>query len=129
MSYMVTAKRWEHGWELHIAGAERSTHIGVTQSRTLADAERMVRDYLRLDEHPDWKTATVHVVPDLGSLREEVQRVKERSRAAETAQREAARDAREVARRLRQEGLSVTDTAVVLGVSRGRVSQLVKEAP
>jgi hypothetical protein len=27
--YAVTAKRWKHGWELHIDG------VGVTQSRTL----------------------------------------------------------------------------------------------
>jgi hypothetical protein len=40
VSYTVRAKRWEHGWELHIAD------VGVTQSRTLADADRMVRDYI-----------------------------------------------------------------------------------
>lgn len=121
MSYTVTAKRWEKGWELHIDG------VGVTQSRTLADAERMVRDYLRLDEHADFETATVHIVPDLGSLHAEVQRAREHTRAAEVAQREAAAEARRVARELRRAGLSVTDTATVLGVSRGRVSQLVAD--
>ena len=34
----VTAKRWKHGWELHIDG------VGVTQSRTLDTAGQMVRD-------------------------------------------------------------------------------------
>jgi hypothetical protein len=33
--YHVTARRWAHGWELHIDG------VGVTQSRTLASAERI----------------------------------------------------------------------------------------
>ena len=42
-SYTVRAKRWEHGWELHIAG------VGVTQSHGLDDAEMMVRDYIALD--------------------------------------------------------------------------------
>ena len=32
MAYNVIAKRWEHGWELHIDG------IGVTQSRLLSGA-------------------------------------------------------------------------------------------
>ena len=41
--YEVTATRWERGWELDIDG------VGVTQSRTLRDAEERVRDYLRLD--------------------------------------------------------------------------------
>ena len=36
-TYQVRAKRWEHGWELHIEG------VGVTQSRTLWDAEDMAR--------------------------------------------------------------------------------------
>ncbi|WP_060633939.1 hypothetical protein [Pseudonocardia sp. EC080610-09] len=47
-TYIVTTRRWERGWELHIAdtaGAE----IGVTQSHKLSSAERMVRDYLALD--------------------------------------------------------------------------------
>jgi hypothetical protein len=42
-SYAVTAKRWEHGWELHIDG------VGVTQSADLDGAEEMVRDYIALD--------------------------------------------------------------------------------
>jgi hypothetical protein len=41
--FQVRAERWARGWELHIAG------VGVTQSRTLAEAEHMVRDYIRLD--------------------------------------------------------------------------------
>ena len=32
MAYNVIAKRWEHGWELHIDG------IGVTQSHLLSGA-------------------------------------------------------------------------------------------
>jgi hypothetical protein len=43
MTYKVTAKVWEHGWILHIAG------VGVTQSEGVEDAEAMVRDYLELD--------------------------------------------------------------------------------
>jgi hypothetical protein len=39
-TYVVRAKRWAHGWELHIEG------VGVTQSRTLDGAEQMVRDYI-----------------------------------------------------------------------------------
>src|SRR5438067_4186011 len=41
-TYTVRAKRWAHGWELHIDGE------GVTQARSLAAAERQVRDYLSL---------------------------------------------------------------------------------
>ena len=44
--------------------------------------------------------------------------------AAADASREAARRSREVVRELRAEGYSVADTAAILGVSRGRISQL-----
>ncbi|MEX0835052.1 MAG: hypothetical protein WD010_03105 [Nitriliruptor sp.] len=117
--YDVVAKRWEHGWELRIDG------VGVTQSRTLARAERTVRDYLETLLGVSTDGATVVVRPDLGALGERVRQVRERTRAAQDAQRRAAVEAREVAQALRDEGLSVTDTAAVLGVSRGRVSQLV----
>ena len=53
VTYTVTAKRWEHGWELHIHG------VGVTQSRTVAGAEDMIRDYLRCDGKPDWDSAVI----------------------------------------------------------------------
>ncbi len=117
-THHVAAKRWSQGWELHIEG------VGVTQSRTLATAESTVRDYLETLLEVDTDGAQIIVAPDLGELSERVHRVREHTRAAETAQRQAARESREVARALRAAGLSVTDTAAVLGVSRGRVSQL-----
>jgi hypothetical protein len=47
VKYTVKASRWERGWELRIEG------VGVTQSRGLADAEKMVRSYLRMDLGPE----------------------------------------------------------------------------
>jgi DNA-directed RNA polymerase specialized sigma24 family protein len=85
----------------------------------------MVRDYLRLDGHADWKSSDLVIAPDLDGLERRASAARELTRSAEQAQRDAAREARAVARALREAGLSVTDTATVLGVSRGRVSQLV----
>jgi hypothetical protein len=119
MTYTVRARHWERGWELHVDG------VGVTQSRTLAAADAMVRDYLRLDGHADWHDAALAILPDLDGLEARVAEARALTRSAEQAQRDAAREARAVARALREAGLSVSDTAAVLGVSRGRVSQLV----
>jgi DNA-directed RNA polymerase specialized sigma24 family protein len=119
MTYKVRARHWERGWELHVDG------VGVTQSRTLAGAEEMIRDYLRLDGHADWHDAALAIAPDLDGLETRAANARELTRSAERAQLDAAREARAVARALRAEGLSVSDTATVLGVSRGRVSQLV----
>jgi hypothetical protein len=117
--FRVRAKRWAHGWELHIEDA------GVTQSRTLEGAERMVRDYVESLTGRDTSGDTVTITPDLGGLEEKAARIRERLAQAQQESRDAAVASREVARELRDAGLSVTDAAAVLGVSRGRISQLV----
>lgn len=117
-TYTVTAKRWKHGWELHVDG------IGVTQSKTLATAEQMVRDYIETLTDQDVSGADVVITPELGALGKKVKTVRAQVDAAERAQRDAAQAKRQLADDLRSAGLSVSDTAAILGVSRGRVSQL-----
>lgn len=117
-AYHVRAKRWEHGWELHIDGA------GVTQSRTLGGAEQMVLDYVASLTGRDTSADTVVITPDLGGLEQQAAEVREQLARAQRETQDAAAASRRVAARLRAAGLSVTDTAAVLGVSRGRVSQL-----
>lgn len=120
MSYTVRAKRWGSYWELDIDG------VGVTQSRTLATAERTVRDYLALDDHADADTAEVHVEPVLADdLAADADAARREVRSAEAAQTAAATHQRSAARRLKAAGLSGADAAFVLGVSTQRVSQLV----
>jgi len=118
-TYNVHEKRWSGGWELHIDGE------GVTQSRTLDQAAHQVLDYLET-VHDDQDFSDAHVVInfDLGGIEDEVVKVKDEAVKASAAQKDAARHLRSVTAKLRGMGLSVTDTATVLGVSRGRVSQL-----
>lgn len=123
--YQVTARRWAHGWELHIhddAGEE----IGVTQSRSLAGARRMARDYLALDLGGEPESYDVVITPKLeGNLATEADAARQAVRAAERAQRDAAARQRAAARHLKESGLSGADIAAVLKVSTQRVSQLV----
>jgi hypothetical protein len=120
-TYYVRAKRWEHGWELHIEG------VGVTQSRTLWDAEEMARDLVSRREDPSGDAFTVVVTPEIGGgLDEESRAAREAVSAADRAQRQAAAQSRAAARRLRQAGLSGRDIAKVLNVSPQRVSQLLR---
>lgn len=120
-TYDVRAKRWEHGWELHIED------VGVTQSRSLWDAEMMARDLIsrRLGVSPE--SFGVAVTPEIGGgLDERTRAAREAVSSADRAQRAAAAQSREAARRLRQAGLSGRDIAKVLDVSPQRVSQLLK---
>ncbi|GAA1248450.1 hypothetical protein GCM10009609_09850 [Pseudonocardia aurantiaca] len=122
-TYDVTARRWARGWELHISHV--GEEVGVTQSRTLSSAERMVRDYLELDDRPDAQDATIAITPDLGGqLAKEAVAARKAVRDAERAQLEAAMKSRLIARQLKAAGLSGADIAAVLKVSAQRVSQL-----
>ncbi len=116
----VTAHRWIRGWEFRRDGDP------ITQARTLGDAEQQVRDYLDTeDPSVDHSTWRIIVVPELGDLGDEVAAARKATAEAAEASRDAARRSREAVRHLRNAGYSVTDSAVILGVSRGRVSQLV----
>jgi hypothetical protein len=118
MTYTVLARRWKHGWELHIDG------VGVTQSRTLDTAEQMVRDYIETLADKDVSGDTIVITPELGDLDRKVTNVRAALAAADRQQQEASKAYRALAADLRAAGLSVSDTAAILGVSRGRVSQL-----
>lgn len=118
-TYDVLAKRWRRGWELHISG------IGVTQSRSLADAEAMARDYIALDLEVPENSFDVRITPEIGGgVDERIKRTREEIRAAARAQSKAAESSRVLVRELRELGLSGKDTAAVLGISPQRVSQL-----
>jgi DNA-directed RNA polymerase specialized sigma subunit len=120
-TYEVRARRWKHGWELHITG------IGVTQSRSLAEAETMVRDYIETLTGVDASGAQIVVTPQVGDgLDEEARAAREAVAVADRATRAAAARSRRVARDLKQAGLSGRDIAVILKVSAQRVSQLLK---
>lgn len=118
--YNVTATRWEKGWELDIDG------VGVTQSRSLRDAETMIRDYLRLEIGAEAaRTANVHLEVVLDGLEDEVREIRAEVERIATEQREVAQASRAVAHKLRDAGLTGADAAQVMGVSEQRFSQLV----
>ncbi len=120
-TYNVRAKRWKHGWELHIDG------VGVTQSRNLDGAEQMVRDYIEtLTDHDTADDAVIIHTEVGGGLDQAADAAREAITEAEQALRAAAARSRQVARQLKQEGLSGRDIAAILHVSAQRVSQLLK---
>lgn len=124
-SYDVIARRWARGWELHITD-HHGAHLGVTQARRLTEAERMVRDYLALDEHPDADTAPLTIRAELGAELDSITTAARQAvHDAEQAQRDAAAQSRAAVRELKAAGLSGAEIAAVLDVSPQRVSQLV----
>jgi len=117
--YNVRAVKWEHGWELHVED------LGVTQCRTLATAVRQVRDFIATMLDTDADDAEVHLSMALGGIEQDVEHARQMTAEAIEKQQQAAAESRRVARELRNAGLSVADTAAVMDVSKGRVSQLI----
>jgi hypothetical protein len=121
MTYNIRASRWAGGWELDIDG------VGVTQSHALAGAERMVRDYLRLDNHRDWQTAELQwdYAIDEAKAMAELQSGRQKIAESERLAAEGAIAQRHAVRSLAKH-YSASDIARIVGVSNQRVSQLLK---
>ena len=119
-TYAVDAKRWEHGWELHVQG------VGVTQSRSLHSASRVAREYISLAKGiSDEATIEVEIRPHIdNALGDEVIAARKAVHELAQRQREVAALSRAAAKDLALSGLSGADIAVVLEVSPQRVSQL-----
>ncbi|MHB1475211.1 MAG: hypothetical protein ACYCV4_16630 [Dermatophilaceae bacterium] len=121
-TYRVDAKRWEHGWELHVEG------VGVTQSTSLHSAARIAREYISLVEGiSDESTIDVEILPKIDdALGKEVVAARKAVHEIAERQREVAALSRAAAKDLAGSGLSGADIAVVLDVSPQRVSQLLR---
>ena len=119
----ITAKRWQHGWELWADGEI------LTQSTTLADAAGEVRDYLATEHGGEPDDYQVTVTADLDGVEDDVHDTARRMAQIQQESIELAEHWRELAARLRAAGLSIRDAATVMGVSPGRVSQLIKAEP
>lgn len=120
MSYTVTAKRWELGWELHI------DEVGVTtQTRSLANAPAAAREAIALAlDIDDEDSIDVDIVPDIDGIPGLVAAVKRDNEAAAQAQRDAAEKQRRLVQKMLAGGMHGSEIAAVLKVSPQRVSQL-----
>lgn len=116
----VIARRWSGGWELII------DDDNATAVRTLARATEQVRDYLdTVEPGVDHAEVDVDIVADIGPVSGQIAHARKQTAAAAQAQLDAANRSRRVARALHDAGLSLADGAVLLGVSKGRMAQLV----
>ncbi len=113
----ITARRWSGGWELW------NEDYCWTQVRHLTKVVQQVRDYLDTVhpevDHPDW-SVTVRPADELAAVVE----ARKAAEAARKAAAEASTKSRHAVAELLSEGVSTTDAAVLMGISKGRVSQL-----
>lgn len=125
-SYAVTARKWERGWELEIHGTNHP-EVAATQSHGLYDAERMVRSWLSITDHPDADTATLIWSYSLGDEWIESELASARQAVADAAEAQvvAADRSRKVVRLLLDRGIKSAEVATMMGLSKQRISQLI----
>lgn len=118
-AYEVAARRWEHGWELHIPG------VGVTQATTLDKADRQISDYLSTVFDLDRYEGDIRVIPEVEGITDTIRALQQIdvALAGLSIEKEGARE--RVTRAMLEQGFSYADIAGALGISKGRVSQLV----
>jgi hypothetical protein len=64
-TFTATGTRADNGWELTIS--KNGHQVGVTQARSLARAERQIRDWIALDLGLEDAEFTVRIVPALNA--------------------------------------------------------------
>jgi predicted RNase H-like HicB family nuclease len=118
----VKAERVGDWWLLTCADAPGA----VSQVRRLADAEEHAREAIAFVLDVSEDSFEVAVVPELpAKVMREVRQARREVERLEQVQRRTAELSREAARHLVALGLTGADAAVVLKVSKQRVSQLI----
>lgn len=98
-----------------------------TQGKTLAEAQAMAEDLVAMwaEELDDDALRAAEIVLAVnGDVKKAADAVKTAAEAAETAREHARAEQVRAVAQLREEGLTMQDIATVLGVTKGRVSQL-----
>jgi hypothetical protein len=116
-AYTATATREGQWWVIDVVD------VGVTQSRTLAEAHTWAQGLI--EAVTGEASADVTVTPSLpdGTI-DRVRHAQTVMTRADADLRAAADEIREATRSMLQMGMSQKDVAAILGVSRQRVSQL-----
>jgi hypothetical protein len=122
-TYRADVERDGRFWRIRVPDIDRST-----QARSLSEAEAMIRDLIAImDDVPadSFDVDMKIILPD--DIQLELQQSRAFREQALQAQAEAARLARDAARRLHLLGLSLRDIGQALGVTFQRAKQLVDE--
>lgn len=124
MEVKVHAERTQDGWSAKVAGPQGFT---VTAKRLDQCKEQIVERFKALEEqkgNPAVCEVVIKVEAELPGIICDLEAAKKKMQDAQKLQEEASSEIRSVVSRMRDEGLTMRDIAVLLGVSPQRVQQL-----
>jgi hypothetical protein len=125
MEVKIHAERTGEGWSAQVAGPEGFT---VTAKRLDQCKDLVLERIKSLEEqkgNPEVCEVVVKVEAELPGIICNLESAKEKMSQAQKLQEEASLEIRNVVSRMRDEGLTMRDIAVLLGVSPQRVQQLI----
>lgn len=122
MTYSVTVTREGKWWMIAIPELD-----GLTQARRLSEAQQMAKEYIAVTR--DIPIEDVAVDISISIENEEnvlglVEEIKTEREQAERLERDAAKKAERLARKLAADGVPLRDVGTILGVSHQRAHQL-----
>lgn len=100
----------------------------LISTKRLDQATDQIKDLVQESQGVDRCDVIVKVETTLPGIMCDLEQAQGKMREAQRIQEEASKEIRDVVARLRIEGLSMRDIAILLGISAQRVAQLVESA-
>lgn len=126
-TYRVSAERNERGW--WIVRVLDFRHV-VTQARRASDIEEMARDVIALLEETPPNSFDLEIEHHVsGALDEDIAEARRLRREADELTVRSREATAQVARRMRDAGLSVREIGALLGIAHQRAQQILAARP
>lgn len=124
MEIKAECERKANAWRVRVPELDNL----LISTKRLDQATEQIKDLVQESQGVDRCDVIVKVETTLPGIMCDLEQAQQKMRDAQRIQEEASREIRNVVSRLREEGLSMRDIAVLLGISAQRVAQLVETA-
>lgn len=124
MEIKAECERKSNAWRVRVPELDNL----LISTKRLDQATEQIKDLIQESQGIDRCDIIVKVETTLPGIMCDLEQAQSKMREAQKIQEEASREIRSVVSRLRDEGLSMRDIAILLGISAQRVAQLVESA-
>jgi DNA-directed RNA polymerase specialized sigma subunit len=124
MEIKAECERKSNAWRVRVPELDNL----LISTKRLDQATEQIKDLVQESQGIDRCDIIVKVETTLPGIMCDLEQAQSKMRDAQRIQEEASREIRSVVSRLRDEGLSMRDIAILLGISAQRVAQLVESA-
>lgn len=124
MEIKAECERKSNAWRVRVPELDNL----MISSKRLDQATDQIKDFVMETQGVDRCDIVVKVETTLPGIMCDLEQAQQKMKDAHRLQEESSKEIRDVVARLRQEGISMRDVGVLIGVSAQRVAQLVETA-